>query len=101
MVVFAEAKTSAGAPWLIWAASVLEAPNEYFGPESICGNTSVSDAAAYTVIPLTLVAAWRFGVAPAAAARNATRTPMLASEPRRRRLLGGTKLNCTRESPFR
>ena len=27
-VVFAEAKTSAGAPWRIWAASVFEPPNE-------------------------------------------------------------------------
>ncbi len=44
--MFADAKTSAGAPWVIWAASVLEAANEYLGPESICGNTSVSDDAA-------------------------------------------------------
>ena len=46
MVVFADAKTSAGAPCVICAASALEAPNEYFGPESIRGKTSVSDAAA-------------------------------------------------------
>ena len=46
IVVFAEAKTSAGAPCVICAASVLDAPNEYFGPESIFGKTSVSDAAA-------------------------------------------------------
>ena len=46
IVVFAEANTSAGAPCVICAASVLEAPNEYFGPESICGKTSVSDDAA-------------------------------------------------------
>ena len=46
IVVFAEAKTSAGAPCVICVASVFEPANEYFGPESICGNTSVSDAAA-------------------------------------------------------
>ena len=46
IVVFAEANTSAGAPCVICAASVLDAPNEYFGPASICGKTSVSDAAA-------------------------------------------------------
>src|SRR4029077_10085956 len=45
-VVFAEAKTSAGAPSVIWAASAFEPPNEYFCVESICGKTSVSDAAA-------------------------------------------------------
>ena len=44
--MFAEAKTSAGAPCVICAASVLEPPNEYFGAVSICGKTSVSDAAA-------------------------------------------------------
>ena len=44
--MFADAKTSAGAPSWIWAASVFEPANEYFGPESIAGNTSVSDDAA-------------------------------------------------------
>ena len=44
--MFAEANTSAGAPCVICAASVFEPPNEYFGPASIFGKTSVSDAAA-------------------------------------------------------
>jgi hypothetical protein len=48
-VMLADAKTSAGAPSRICAASVFDPPNEYRGPESIFGNTSVSDAAAYTV----------------------------------------------------
>ena len=55
IVVFADANTSAGAPSVIWAASVFDAANEYFGPASIFGKTSVSDAAAYTVMPLTLL----------------------------------------------
>ncbi len=46
IVVLAEANTSAGAPWVICAASVLEAPNEYLGPGSIFGKTSVNEAAA-------------------------------------------------------
>ena len=46
IVVFAEANTSAGAPRVICAASVFDAANEYFGPESIFGKTSVNDAAA-------------------------------------------------------
>ena len=45
-VMFAEAKTSAGAPCVICAASVFEPPNWYFCAESIFGKTSVSDAAA-------------------------------------------------------
>src|SRR5438874_4233058 len=45
----AEAKTSAGAPCSICAASVFEPPKEYLGAASILGKTSVSDAAAYTV----------------------------------------------------
>src|SRR5690242_13470625 len=49
-VVFADAKASTGAPSWICAASALEPANEYFGVESIFGKTSVSDAAAYTVI---------------------------------------------------
>jgi hypothetical protein len=44
--MFAEANTSAGAPWMICAASVFEPPNWYLGDESILGKTSVSDAAA-------------------------------------------------------
>ena len=44
--MFAEAKTSAGAPCVICAASVFEPPNEYFSDESIAGKTSVSEAAA-------------------------------------------------------
>ena len=44
--MFAEANTSAGAPSVIWAASVFEPPNEYFCDGSISGNTSVSEAAA-------------------------------------------------------
>ena len=44
--MFAEAKTSAGAPCWICAASAFEPPKEYFSFGSIAGNTSVSDAAA-------------------------------------------------------
>ena len=44
--MFAEAKTSAGAPCWICAASVFDPANEYRGLESIFGKTSVSDAAA-------------------------------------------------------
>src|SRR5580765_88476 len=69
-VMFAEAKTSAGAPCRICAASVFEPPKEYFWPASICGKTSVRDAAAYTVI-------CAFGAAatgPEAAARPSTRS---------------------------
>src|ERR1051326_6134859 len=43
-VMFAEAKTSAGAPWVICAASVFEPPNWYFSARSIFGKTSVSEA---------------------------------------------------------
>ena len=45
-VVFAEAKTSAGAPCWICAASVFDPPNEYLGSGSILGKTGVSEAAA-------------------------------------------------------
>ena len=45
-VMFAEAKTSAGAPCVICAASAFDPPNWYFGVESIFGKTSVSEAAA-------------------------------------------------------
>ena len=48
--MFADAKTSAGAPCWICAASALEPANEYSSLASICGKTFVSDAAAYTVI---------------------------------------------------
>src|SRR5436189_2486120 len=48
-VMFADAKRSAGAPCWICAASVFDPPNEYRAVRSICGNTFVSDAAAYTV----------------------------------------------------
>ena len=44
--MLAEAKTSAGAPCLICAASAFEPPNEYFCGGSIFGKTSVSEAAA-------------------------------------------------------
>ena len=50
MSVFAEAKTSAGAPLRICVASAFEPANEYFSLLSNAGNTSVSDAAASTVI---------------------------------------------------
>ena len=46
IVMFADAKTSAGAPCVICAASVFEPAKEYFASGSIFGNTSVSDAAA-------------------------------------------------------
>jgi len=48
--VFADAKTSAGAPSWICTASVFEPANEYIGVGSIRGSTFVRDAAAYTVI---------------------------------------------------
>ena len=47
--VFAEAKTSAGAPCWICAASMFEPENEYRSCDAICGKTFVSDAAAKTV----------------------------------------------------
>src|SRR5689334_20793485 len=50
MLVFAEAKTSAGAPFVICVASAFEPANEYFGERSIAGKASVSEAAAKTVI---------------------------------------------------
>src|SRR5581483_2692690 len=50
-VVFADAKTSAGAPFVICVASAFEPANEYVLLLSIAGKTSVSDAAAYTVTP--------------------------------------------------
>ena len=43
--MFADAKTSAGAPWRIWAASASEPANEYFAG-AILGKTFVSDDAA-------------------------------------------------------
>ena len=49
MSVFAEAKTSAGAPFRICVASAFEPANEYVCVLSIAGKTSVSDAAANTV----------------------------------------------------
>ena len=54
LVVFADRKTSAGAPFLICVASVPELPNEYVGSLSIAGSTSVSDAAAKMVRPVML-----------------------------------------------
>src|SRR5215468_9393076 len=53
-VVAAARNTSAGAPLVICVASVPELPNEYVGPLSIAGSTSVSDAAAKTVRPVML-----------------------------------------------
>jgi hypothetical protein len=44
--MLADAKTSAGAPCVIWAASVFEPPNEYFCEGSSFGNASDSEAAA-------------------------------------------------------
>src|SRR5581483_320864 len=49
IVVFADAKTSAGAPFAICVASAFEPANEYLGERSIAGKTSVSDDAANTV----------------------------------------------------
>src|SRR5436190_14161582 len=54
-VVFADAKTSAGAPFVIWVARPFEPPNEYVLLLSIAGKTSVSEAAAYTVTPACAV----------------------------------------------
>ena len=50
MSVFADANTSAGAPFRICVASAFDPANEYFSFLSIAGNTSVSDAAASTLI---------------------------------------------------
>src|SRR5689334_16300114 len=50
-VVFADAKTSAGAPFVICVASAFDPANEYVLLLSIAGKTSVSEAAAYTVTP--------------------------------------------------
>src|SRR3954467_3041723 len=47
--VFAEAKTSAGAPCWICAASWVDPPEEERSDLSLLGNVSVSDEAAYTV----------------------------------------------------
>ena len=51
-VVFAEAKTSAGAPCRIWAASAFDPANEKRACGAIFGKASVSDAAAKTVAGL-------------------------------------------------
>src|SRR5579871_5242185 len=50
IVVFADASTSAGAPFMICVASVLDPAKEYVSRESIAGNASVNDDAAKTVI---------------------------------------------------
>ena len=47
--MFADAKTSAGAPFVICIARAFEPANEYFCEPSIAGKTSVSEAAANTV----------------------------------------------------
>ena len=44
--MFAEAKTSAGAPWRICAASVFEPANEKRARGATFGKASVSEAAA-------------------------------------------------------
>jgi hypothetical protein len=49
--VFADIRTSAGAPFLIWVANAVELPNEYELLESIRGRTLVMDEPAKTVIP--------------------------------------------------
>src|SRR4051794_21315244 len=66
-VMLAEAKTSAGAPCWICADSMFEPANEYRGAWSIFGKTSVSEAAAYTVI-------WAVGAADAGAPTRAAAT---------------------------
>ena len=49
--MFADIRTSAGAPFVICVPSVVELPNEYVLPESICGRTVVMDDPAKTTIP--------------------------------------------------
>ena len=67
----ADANTSAGAPFVICVASAFEPAKLYVAVGSIFGNTSVSDAAAYTVIPA--VAAARLGGGAARAHADAER----------------------------
>src|SRR6266849_1512499 len=76
IVVFAEAKTSAGAPFAICVASVFEPANEYVCLESIDGNTSVRDEAAKTVIGGSGFGAGFTGVAAAALPAVASRTKL-------------------------
>src|SRR4051794_24830320 len=73
--MFADAKTSAGAPCWICAASVFEPANEYLADESICGRTSVREAAAYTVI-----CPWVEPAAPPARSSAAIATAVAASD---------------------
>src|SRR5215510_13765697 len=73
MSVFAEANTSAGAPLRICVASAFEPANEYFSFLSIAGKTSVSDAAARTLIGSNV------GIAAAAFSANVPESPLAAS----------------------
>src|SRR5437868_8371673 len=83
----AEAKTSAGAPCSICAASVFEPPKEYLGAASILGKTSVSDAAAYTVSCTRAAPSAR--AASAARPMQSARRAVVATSARRLRM--GTK----------
>src|SRR5262245_61316963 len=72
MSVFADANTSAGAPLRICVANAFDPANEYFSRESSAGNTSVSDAAASTVIGS------KVGIGGAAVAENEPLSPFAA-----------------------
>ena len=75
--MFAEAKTSAGAPCRIWAASAFEPANEKRACGAIFGKASVSEAAAKTVG--RVVSTWAAAVpATTAAARTASANLMCA-----------------------
>src|SRR5215471_18481094 len=80
--MLAEANTSAGAPWVIWAASAFEPPNEYFSFGSIAGKTLVSEAAAKTVICVCAADAGP----PAETARKAREATIVRSARRLRRI---------------
>ena len=74
IVVFADANTSAGAPFVICVASVFEPANEYVWFLSIAGKTSVSEAAAKTLIGFVTTGAAAAVPPIAAATSRAART---------------------------
>src|SRR5579862_672584 len=94
IVVLADANTSAGAPLVIWVASVFEPANEYVSRESIAGKTSVSDEAAKTVTGggsgfCTVFGFGFAGVAAAAPATSASAASSATSTGRRELVTAG------------
>jgi hypothetical protein len=75
--VFADIRTSAGAPFLICVANAVELPNEYELLESIRGRTVVIDEPANTVIPAV---AWLGPAEAPPAARDAQATTIASNE---------------------